>query len=62
MVGLATTQLYKEVFKLEPGYVQILTGIIVLPWSFKVFYGLISDNFTLFGSKRRSYLVIISAV
>lgn len=37
---------------------QILTSIINLPWSLKVFYGLIADNVPICGSKRRVYIAI----
>ena len=30
----------------------------MLPWSFKIVYGLISDNLPICGSKRKSYLLI----
>ena len=32
----------------------------MLPWSIKIVYGLISDNVPLFGSKRRSYCILLS--
>ena len=31
---------------------------MMMPWSFKIIYGLISDNFPIFGSRRKSYLLI----
>lgn len=37
---------------------QVLTSIINLPWSLKLFYGLIADNVPIYGSKRRSYIAI----
>ena len=37
---------------------QSLTAFIALPWSIKILYGLISDNFPVFGSRRKSYLLI----
>ncbi|RLN71835.1 hypothetical protein BBJ29_004992, partial [Phytophthora kernoviae] len=32
--------------------------LVILPWSFKVFYGIISDCFPLFGYRRRPYMLI----
>ncbi|KUF81304.1 hypothetical protein AM588_10004974 [Phytophthora nicotianae] len=32
--------------------------LVILPWSFKVFYGIMSDCFPLFGYRRRPYMVI----
>jgi len=60
LVGLASANLYKEYYGLDPGYVQILGTFVGLPWSFKIVYGLISDNCPLFGSRRRSYLILLS--
>ena len=33
-----------------------------MPWSMKILYGLISDNIPLFGSRRKSYLIIFSVL
>ena len=57
LTGLATKNLFKD-----PGYVEVLSGIIGLPWSFKIFYGLLSDNVPIYGSKRKNYCVILSAI
>jgi hypothetical protein len=34
-------------------------SIITLPWGIKILYGLISDNVTLCGTKRKSYILIM---
>lgn len=36
--------------------------LAALPWSFKPLYGLLSDGLPLFGSRRRSYLVLVSGL
>ena len=33
-----------------------------MPWSIKILYGLISDNVPIFGSRRKSYLIICAIV
>ena len=38
------------------------TSLITLPWSFKILYGLISDNVKLCGLKRKPYLIIFALV
>lgn len=38
----------------------MLSSFVSMPWSFKILYGLISDNFPIFGSKRRSYCILLS--
>ena len=35
----------------------MLTSVIYMPWTIKIFYGLIADNVRIFGSKRKSYIV-----
>jgi len=40
----------------------VYNGIIGLPWSLKVFYGLISDNVKLCGRKRKPYLIFFAFV
>jgi MFS family permease len=40
----------------------IYISIIHIPWSFKIVYGLISDNVPLFGTRRKSYLVIMGII
>ena len=32
-------------------------SLATLPWSFKIIYGLITDNVPIFGLKRRPYLI-----
>jgi MFS family permease len=34
----------------------------MMPWSVKLLYGVISDNVPLFGSKRRSYVILMGAL
>ena len=41
-----------------PGEMQILFSYIGIPWTIKIVYGIVSDNFPIFGSHRRSYIFI----
>ena len=34
-------------------------GIIHLPWTIKIIYGMISDNIQLFGTNRKSYIMLM---
>lgn len=38
------------------------TSLITLPWSFKILYGLITDNVKLCGLKRKPYLIIFALI
>lgn len=56
---LAVKDYYKEYLGLDPGEMQIYISIIHIPWSFKILYGLISDNVPIFGTRRKSWLIIM---
>jgi hypothetical protein len=59
---LACQDLYKTYLKLDPGQMTLYMSIIHIPWSVKILYGLISDNVPIFGSKRRSYVMIMGTL
>lgn len=40
----------------------LYNSLITLPWSFKVIYGLITDNVPIFGLKRRPYLIFFGVL
>jgi BT1 family len=50
--------LFKDYLHLEPAEMQVMSAIIAFPWCIKLLYGLIADNVPIFGSRRRSYLII----
>jgi len=58
LVFLAQTSLFKDHYKLEPSNMQFLFSYIGIPWTTKIVYGIVSDNFPICGSHRRSYLII----
>ena len=37
-------------------------SIIHIPWSIKIIYGLLSDNVPLFGTRRKSYLILMGCL
>ena len=61
-VVLAVKDYYKEYLGLDPGEMQIYISIIHIPWSFKILYGLISDNVPILGTRRKSWLIIMGFV
>ena len=44
----------------SPTTIATFMGLLALPWSLKVLFGLLSDLVPLFGSRRRNYLLISS--
>jgi len=36
--------------------------IIATPWALKVLYGLITDNFPIFGSTKKNYLILLGSI
>ena len=46
----------------DPGDMAIYNGLISLPWSFKLIYGLITDNVPVFGMNRKPYLIFFAFI
>jgi MFS family permease len=61
-VTLAIKDYYKEYLLLDPGEMQSYIALIHLPWGIKIFYGIISDNVPIFGTRRKSYLIIMGII
>ena len=59
---LSVKDLFKLYMELEPNESQFYSSLISLPWSFKIFYGIISDNFPIKGSRRRVYVMLNGAL
>ncbi|KAL3659878.1 hypothetical protein V7S43_015180 [Phytophthora oleae] len=64
-VGLVYGVLPSTIYPLMQVYLnasgtQVVTAstLVVFPWSFKVFFGVLSDCFPIFGYRRRPYMVI----
>ena len=62
LVVLEAIDLFKSYMDAEPGDVSVYKGLIFLPWSLKVIFGLITDNFPIFGLKTKPYLVFFGYV
>jgi MFS family permease len=43
---------------MEPSEMQLLMSYVGIPWTIKIVYGIVSDNFPICGSHRRSYIFI----
>ena len=56
LVDLGLYFVYKDKLGLQPSEIEILIGIINFPWVAKVVLAILADNYTLFGSRRKSYL------
>ena len=54
LVYLAAADLFKAYYHMDPGRVQTLQAFTFLPWSIKIVYGLISDNFPILSFVRLS--------
>jgi len=58
LIHLSVNYMFKDHFKLDPSLAQEWTVVMTLPWSFKLIYGLISDNVVLFGSRKKVFIVL----
>ncbi len=58
--NLTLNFLLKETLKLTATQLAYFSAITILGWAIKPLWGLISDLISIFGSKRRSYLILTS--
>lgn len=54
--------MYKDDYKLNPAQVSICLGVASIPWVIKPLWGATSDNFYLFGYRRKSYLIFFGFI
>jgi hypothetical protein len=47
---------------MDPGVMTGYMSLIMLPWSVKILYGLISDNVPIFGYRRKSYVIMMGFI
>jgi len=62
LLELGLYYVFKEKLGLQPGEITLLLGIMAFPWIAKIFLAIFSDNISIFGSRRKSYLIINSSV
>ncbi len=60
--ALAFSLCLKETLHWSIVQMTLMGTITAIPWFFKILYGVVSDNFPLFGYRRKSYLVASSAL
>ena len=53
MVTLCQQDYFKAYLNQEPGDMAVYSSLIVLPWSLKIIWGLITDNVPICGLKRK---------
>jgi hypothetical protein len=56
-MALAMLDLFKNDYQADIGQTQVAMTIVWLPWTQKWLLGLISDTFTICGSRKRVYLI-----
>ncbi len=42
--------------------IAVMTSITAFPWIFKILYGMVSDSYAIFGSRRKFYLIFFSVL
>lgn len=58
LVILETKDFCKQYLMIEPSSLQNVSAILMLPWSFKCLYAMISDAVPILGYRRKYYLMI----
>jgi len=62
MLQLAFLDIFKQDFGLEPADTQFLIAVMTLPWTPKLFYGILADTFPICKSRKRSYIILMGLV
>ena len=62
LARLAQMFLLKDELHLGPAELSAMTGLFTLPWTIKPLYGFLSDAVPIFGSRRRSYLILAGLI
>jgi hypothetical protein len=58
MPSLSVSFYYKDTLKLSPTETSALGSMMTIPWTMKPIYGFMSDNFPIFGYRRKSYVLL----
>ena len=59
MTTLAFLDIFKTDLGLEPAVTTACSAAITLSWTPKLFYGIISDTFPIFGTRKKSYIILM---
>lgn len=62
LTELAVYYYFAEVMKVQPAELSLIMALIFLPMCLKIFLGLLTDFYPIFGYKRKFYLIIIGIV
>ena len=57
MLQVSLLDLLKRNYKIEPSKAQGTLALILLPWGFKLLYGLCTDLIPLCGSRKKNYII-----
>ena len=65
LYSIVLQEMMKTQYGLSPNELQVASAFIILPWDFKIFYGIMSDTVPLpyfRSSPKKGYLIIFSTV
>ena len=62
MLILSTQNYFKTVLLMQPEAMQEYISVLAIAWSIKIVYGLVSDNIPIFGTRRKSYVIIMGLI
>ena len=50
----------KDHYMLDPAMTSMYLSIVMLPWVFKILYGILSDTVPIFGSRKKGWMILLS--
>ena len=62
MLSVSLLSITKNFYKIEPEDAQSRLAFVLVPWSFKFIYGIITDIVPLCGSRKKHYIILCAIV
>jgi MFS family permease len=62
MITLALLDIFKNKYDLQPATTSAYLSYVNLPWSQKLLYGIFTDTFPIFGSRKKSYIILCGTI
>ena len=57
---MALMAVFRTHYMLDPAESAVLGVIVMLPWSFKIIYGIISDSIPICGSRKKAWIIVLT--
>ena len=57
---MAVMAVFRTHYMMDPADSAVLGVLIMLPWSFKILYGIVSDSVPICGSRKKAWIILLT--